>query len=134
MKQRYYLSPRARALHEHETGQCRYQDDCTPVLVIDPEDAGQVSSLTKALIRLEQMTRSDTENVQAALRSLLPTPKPDEPQGLGAVVEDASGDQWVRTHHDLEAHWRSATFGGTYNHYADIAAVKVLSPGWSAES
>jgi hypothetical protein len=34
--------------------------------------------------------------MQAALRSLIAPPKPPEPQGLGAVVEDAEGRRWVR--------------------------------------
>ena len=59
--------------------------------------------------------------------------KPDEPTGLGAVVEDAEGNPWVKTLPGLDddaCEW-IAGFSGNPRlvSYASISAVKVLSPG-----
>lgn len=54
-------------------------------------------------------------------------PKPDEPMGLGTVVEDAEGHRWVRLHSGDGVPW----CGGLNKHreYAAIDAVRVLSVG-----
>jgi hypothetical protein len=70
-----------------------------------------------------------------ALRAFRVPPKPDEPLGLGAVVEDADGRRWVRV--DGTYPWQftdSDEAGDEYvdsGNYSDIAAVKVLNAGWS---
>jgi hypothetical protein len=75
----------------------RYQN-ARPLVVIDPEDREQVERLTKALVeaayRHSNVVVSDqasTATRQAALREFADPkpPKPAEPTGLGAVVEDA---------------------------------------------
>ena len=107
----------------------------TPVLVIDPEDAESVTQLVCALA--DQGWRPTTAHgCRAALRSLLTPPKPDEPQGLGAVVEDADGVRWTRTQTPPNpGRWRADTppqvlpgFAG----YDEINAVRVLSEGVTA--
>lgn len=59
------------------------------------------------------------------------SPKPAEPQGLGAVVEDARGDFWVYTglRNAKDGETRLWFRGSLPADYADIAAVKVLSEG-----
>lgn len=53
--------------------------------------------------------------------------KPDEPRGLGGVVEDSYGKLWVR-----DAEFRDRWYNpkdGWRRDYADITAVRVLAPG-----
>ena len=81
-------------------------DAARPLVLIDPEDREQVERLAKAWddlanghaeLRDEAWTLSGLR-LQAALREFAepPEPKPDEPTGLGAVVEDAEGNTWTR--------------------------------------
>lgn len=108
--------------------------DIRPLVVLDPEDVAQVRVLNLAL----GGTLRDHEAVASALRSLLPPPKPPEPTGLGAVVEDAEGHHWVRAffpgadassddwrrgdtpYHSNEREW---------HRYADIDAVRIVGEG-----
>jgi hypothetical protein len=53
------------------------------------------------------------------IEAQLPKPKPPEPTGLGAVVEDAGGGRWVRR----QGMWCS------FNDYADLDVVRVLTEG-----
>jgi hypothetical protein len=106
--------------------------DARPLVVIDPEDREQVEQLAAACRTAFGWTCGPTENdttaTQAALRSLVTPPKPPEPQGLGAVVEDAEGRRWVRGEHA----WTNLGAKGIFLNwtaYADLAAVKVLSEG-----
>lgn len=110
-----------------------------PLVVINPEDVGQVAALANAWdaqTHFEpgpvRMTPSQYR-MQAALRSLIEPPKPEEPTGLGAVVEDGMGGQWIR-HGRGPAPWMFAASSpdnrDTYP-WSDIAAVRILSPGWS---
>ena len=55
-------------------------------------------------------------------------PKPAEPTGLGAVVEDAEGVRWVRTPRDPMP-WRSAQETVMAARWVGINAVRVLSEG-----
>lgn len=120
--------------------QCHYRR----IVVIDPDD-GPVLDRLAARIRLEgggtpysnltaKSAARDVAALQAALRSLLEPPKPPEPTGLGAVVEDAKGDRWVRYKAAGVKPWRINLpgVGATedYCHYyADIDVVRVLSEG-----
>lgn len=54
-------------------------------------------------------------------------PKPEEPTGLGAVVEDADGRRWVRAPRDSRCDWHAQELGPTK--WAVIAVVRVLSEG-----
>lgn len=116
-----------------------------PLVVIDPEDRQQVEQLVKALstgqptIGLDPTNREMVDQAwvtrtQTALREFdnSTPPKPEEPTGLGAVVEDAAGRKWVRTE------WRypwTVTYdeeSGESNNYADIDVVRILSEGVTA--
>lgn len=107
-----------------------------PLVVIDPEDSEQVQTFALALKAAALEHDSDgayfTHIASNALRSLIAPPKPEEPTGLGAVVEDADGDRWVHVGPgESFPVWAPADVkaGRTATSYADIAAVKVLSEG-----
>ena len=103
-------------------------NEARPVLVIDPEG----SDVNSLIARLGTAYRGSCHDMRTALRSLLSPPKPEEPTGLGAVVEDAKGRLWTNTHR-IRA-WYCAdegAIGERPSRYADIDAVKVLSEGVS---
>lgn len=100
------------------------------LVVIDPEDPARVQRLGKLLAARGYMTGDRTEDLQAILRDLLPTPpKPDEPQNRYAAVRDSRGEEWLR---DKNGKWCQSghpVYGTRVRHYADIDAVEVLSEG-----
>lgn len=121
---------------EQIEAQLRYEYDSPLVegtkahpVVIHPDDREQVERLRTALVHYY----GSTSILQAALRGFAnPTPpKPDEPTGLGAVVEDAKGDQWVclgNTFANGATRWQSQR-RSIFSSYRDINAVRVLSEG-----
>ena len=110
-----------------------------PLVVIDPEDREQVERLTAFVVDLlhawPKPKGVGPDAMQAALREFAnPTPpKPDEPTGLGAVVEDEGGDRWVKFA-DSEADGRNWAGGnGDHNrNWSEINVVEVLSEGVSS--
>lgn len=111
--------------------------DHRPLVVIDPEDREQAERLTGALV-YAGAGKNDTNHwpeVQAALREFAnPTPpKPEEPTGLGAVVRDSEGLQWVRaTFADADHYgWRCANRPQVngLSRWPELDAIKVLSEG-----
>jgi hypothetical protein len=110
-----------------------------PLVAIDPEDREQVERLGNALaIEVARDLETDSgartiirDAVAPVLRSLLAPPKPDEPQGLGADVEDADGVLWVQVRTDFRRAFRQASgeHTGRSREYQNIDAVKVLSEG-----
>lgn len=121
-----------------------------PLVVIDPEDAEQVERLMKTIIdkapsvvvRHNQGGRHiewRAASLAAALREFAaPTPpKPDEPQGLGAVVEDAKGVLWTRNEYKtnltgtvwISAYHPTLADESVMREYSDIDVVRVLSEG-----
>ena len=103
-----------------------------PLIVIDPDDREQVERLARLLwphySKSESARLAKADITQAALRSLVAAPKPPEPPGLGAVVEDVNGDLWVRL--DTEGVWACASDENkTATYWPTIAAVRVLSEG-----
>lgn len=122
--------------------------DARPLVVIDPEDREQTARLADLFCEArwchtaagdsdecDPLTRSAMREALAAFANPTP-PKPPEPTGLGAVVEDASGHRWVRA--GLGVAGADATpWQGVYpgpverRHWRDIAAVRVLSEGVS---
>ena len=98
--------------------------------VIDPEnDHDAIDFLAD---RLEDIPRV----IREALRAFAnPTPpRPDEPLGLGAVVEDAEGEKWVRNNPRGRAQWSrvNAAADGRpreYRMWRQVNAVRVLSEG-----
>ncbi|WP_377324701.1 hypothetical protein ACFJIY_07520 [Pimelobacter simplex] len=76
------------------SGECADDYGFRHVVVIDPEDREQVERLESLYLSDEHRECDDTTGcMQEALRGLAsPTPpKPDEPSGLGAVVEAVCG-------------------------------------------
>lgn len=108
-----------------------------PLVVIDPEDREQVEALILAWAKEEPATRIDdlavgVTRAQAALRSLIADPKPAEPMGLGAVVEDADGNLWVlAVTRKGYGRWRQSDGDGRgrFRSWGHITAVRVLSEG-----
>lgn len=117
-----------------------------PLVVIDPDDRKQVERFRdatvdalmehvgKQCVRERDFTNVDLGNaMQAALRQFAESKpaKPDEPTGLGAVVEDGEGVRWVRV--DAVGSGRTASnWVDAYskeNRWSDIDAVRVLSEG-----
>lgn len=109
----------------------RDTNEIRPLVVIDPEDREQVEQLAQRFY--DQWSGCDGARdiaLQAALRSLIEPPKPDEPTGLGAVVEDSEGRRWVLVRSDESPTcnwWHDGGLGS--NDYADISVVRVLSEG-----
>lgn len=103
-----------------------------PLVVIDPEDREQVEQLAAIYAnhgvalgypRNDEIDADRADSLQAALRILIAPPLPPEPTGLGAVVEDARGDKWVRN-------WGYWACGMASRDWAGIKApVRVLHDG-----
>lgn len=124
-------------------------DIARPLVTIDPEDRQSVERLAFEYVRTfakgegiaAKTVVIAAEQMQAALREFAdPTPiKPDEPTGLGAVVEDTEGVRWVRFKFFELKPWRQSHLPGHCErklataYYADIDAVKILSDGVSAD-
>lgn len=114
-----------------------------PLVVIDPEDREQVERLMRLFPPTWNLfPAGDPDAVEDAiiagenaLREFAsPTPpKPDEPTGLGAVVEAIYNNHFVRAQSG-DAPWvRVADDGNARScSWAEIAVVKVLSPGVEA--
>jgi hypothetical protein len=108
-----------------------------PVPTIDPEKREDVERLVALAIGVPQPFSMRIDDMQDALREYAdPKPaKPDEPTGLGAVVEDADGKRWVRAGLDYEyalsENWRCTTGddAGWWQRYDQIDVVRVLSEG-----
>jgi hypothetical protein len=104
-----------------------------PLAVLDPEDREQVERLCDLLYGGH---RGDVGiRVATALRKFAnPTPpRPEEPSGLGAVVEDAEGARWVRaglTRRKADD-WRciEGEHVGYWSEWHNVSAVRVLSEG-----
>jgi hypothetical protein len=110
---------------------------CRPVVVIDPEDRKQVERLVENYRTHWGKAEKVADALQAALREFADPkpPKPKEPTGLGAVVEDEEGTFWVRDASVgavvQDRYWSPSNDDGRLA-YADINAVRVLSEGVQA--
>lgn len=103
------------------------------LVVIDPESREDAERLIEVM-RKRDWTGLDHEaptDMQAALREFAtPTPpRPDEPEGLGAVVEDASQRRWVLTEHGDKYPWFCGDVEGDWRNWESITAARVLSEG-----
>lgn len=107
------------------------------LVVLDAEDREAVVQLRKALCdsgAFTGLTKGNISKLQSALREFADPkpPKPEEPTGLGAVVEDIEGRQWVRFKHYEIKPW-SLDGPSAERHHAqfwrDIDVVRVLSEG-----
>jgi hypothetical protein len=92
--------------------------DHRPLVVIDPEDREQVERLTTEYVRTWLGPRETTSPESV-----------EEPQGLGAVVEDAEGRRWVRSADDECVNPWNRENGYDSREYRDITAVRILSEG-----
>jgi hypothetical protein len=112
-----------------------------PLVVIDPgptdTNAAALSDLLTTAAR-SCRHRDRLEAMRACqwladeIRNQTAPPQPQEPAGLGAVVEDADGDLWVKwsTLHRADRNWkRHDSHGGNYLAWTDLAVVRVLSEG-----
>jgi len=107
-----------------------------PLVVIDPEDREMADRLADLFVdglpSVEPSTRGrQIDAMQAALRSLIAPPKPPEPTGMGAVVEDDEGVRYVGLGDHYgggQLRWKGGR-GMTFTSYADINAVRILSEG-----
>ena len=105
-----------------------------PLVVIDPEDREQVERLALAYVRvftlgdpIEHSTvRICANQMQQALREFADPkpPKPEEPLGLGAVVETPCGKRYVR---QVDGWWRGESHGSL--NWAALDVFRVLSEG-----
>lgn len=108
---------------------------CRPVAVIDPEDADIVEHLLGLVYESDHALTCGSgscnrDTLAAALREFAnPTPAIEEPQGLGAVVEDAEGARWIRA--DASRMPWVSRFGGNLNQqrWSGLNPVRVLSEG-----
>jgi hypothetical protein len=116
------------------------------LVVIDPEDASQVEAFTdtwvhaKAGHNLGNSYPGEVEHMTTALREFAnPVPRIEEPQGLGAVVEDSEGVEWVRTERRRNLGgqvWQSAFHVSQADRsltreWEAVKAVRKLSNGWT---
>lgn len=111
-----------------------------PLAVIDADDREDVERFREIASRwADQVPHSlmrergdmdHTDAMQAALRQFAaPTPQIEEPMGLGAVVETANGDLFVRSKTiTTVAHWKPAK-GGERRKWEHLRVVRVLSEG-----
>lgn len=114
-----------------DTDGCGYPNEAQlrRAVVIDPEDREQVERLAWS-IGYHGDADLFADRLQAALREFANPrpPKPEEPTGLGAVVEESDGAVWVRTDTSTSNRWVRAGFG-TRARWDGINAVRVLSEG-----
>ena len=110
-----------------------------PLVVIDPEDREAVERLYVAAWRAfnedpgDDIADEDVAGMQAALREFADPkpPRPDEPQGLGAVVEDAGRGLLVRSDGNEDtAAWVDQF--GDFHWWADLDVTAVHHEGWRA--
>lgn len=122
--------------HYDERGIGRILAHPRHLALIDPEDREQVERLwagwkAAGAYRAKGRESEAVDSMQAALREFAnpARPKPEEPQGDGAVVEDASGHRWVRIAGSAvdSPPWRHR--GHTARLWDNISAVRILSEG-----
>ena len=123
---------------------CEHKRESDPVAVIDPANAEQVWSafggngLRERIESLLRVTVSDAQAgaigayIMKALDDFAnPTPRIEEPTGLGAVVEGDDGELYVRAPQRDGVDWRG-TGMWIYKDWQAINAVRVLSEGVKA--
>ncbi len=111
-----------------------YVKDVRLLVVIDPEDREQVGRVLAHYWHSDDPYSESNypqylTDLQAALRSLVEPPRPPEPTGLGAVVEDERGERWVRRDESCRPVWVNATGASFPVAYTSIKAVRILSEG-----
>lgn len=120
-----------------------------PLVVIDPEDREQMERLLDAHNEAEQEAACKggecgsgscwIDIMRGTFRIFAnpKPPKPEEPTGLGAVVEDENGMTWFRWHspgydelHPAQDRpWSARNGMGSDRRYDELTVVRVLSEG-----
>jgi len=112
--------------------------EARPLVVIDPEDREQVARLAVAYMSANPGVASIEPTIHGRLTNALrefadPTPpKPVEPTGLGAVVEDIEGVRWTRVEAgepETRNPWYPADCDFQPDEWHNLCAVRVLSEG-----
>ena len=103
--------------------------DLRRLVVIDPDSREDVERLRDILLDSGWSPERDADALDDILREFAnpKPPKPEEPTGLGAVVEDAEGSKWVRIESRTGWWWRNPV--GQTHRWSDIDAVRILSEG-----
>ena len=115
----------------------RDDGEARPLAVIDPENAEEVERLVDLYWSVRKGDRTRISAMQAALREFADPkpPKPEEPTGLGAVVEVAKGSRWIRVWGaGVHQPWQGCEGDDepdVRRHYGQIAVIRVLSPGYT---
>lgn len=103
-----------------------------PLFVLDiPNVVASVDEARSVAKNPRRDAHPDSTNAHIAdqIESQLTPPKPAEPTGLGAVVEDINGHLHTRA----REHEQPFVGGdGTWRPYSDIAATTIHSHGWSS--
>jgi hypothetical protein len=109
--------------------------DVRPLVVLDLNgtygcwaDQGDPSVIVKSL---RETHSAPAQAIADQIEAQTKPPKPAEPTGLGAVVEDDLGRRWVRIDDDPELNkpWRPADMAAIRSHWQNVKAVRVLSEG-----
>lgn len=107
--------------------------DVRPLVVLDPEGIDTAPQDTIPYL-IRALRASDSDGYGPTLRWLADQieaqtrpPKPPEPTGLGAVVEDIEGERWVRLDSDMYPWF--ARGSRDFSAWEHIDAVRVLSEG-----
>lgn len=113
-------------LHDSGTKVWGSVSDARPLVVIDPENEKDVERLNRLYWDTVDAETAQAD-MQVALREFAnPTPpRPDEPTGLGAVVEDDQGRLFVNIG-TVKANWRH---GSSAYEWFEISATNVVSAG-----
>lgn len=137
MSRRYYLAPATGSVHNAENVEPNYSavigSTFVPCVVLDLEDpAGLLATLRDARSHMLKggPNYGRLGGLIAEIESQTRPPKPAEPTGLGAVVEDVGGSLWVRAPKDgnsVQTEWVSSH--STAQFWDSIDAVRVLSEG-----
>lgn len=113
-----------------DVNNAHYITDARPLVVIDPEDREQIKRLLRAFWCHGTDDCDDPQAMADGLRSMLEPPKPPEPTGLGAVVEDANGILWVRvTANGVSDAWKPNHSRTSRLEWDSVPAVKVRYSG-----
>jgi hypothetical protein len=111
-------------------------ESARPLVVLDPESDEDVERLADAFANHgdvhARVRETLLESARDTLRALARPPKPAEPTGLGAVVEQ-DGLRWVRADTD-DLPWRVVAGPETsaFRNWDQFRpTVRVLSEGWS---
>ena len=109
--------------------------DLRRLVVIDAEDRRQVEQLEAAVREANGWNMLHHERRTAALQAALrefadpKPPRPEEPTGLGAVVEATHGNYFVRSERNPDRPWDRRGGGVCSYGWGEIDAVRVISEG-----